>query len=67
MLTLFTRRSYSVKHHPLYVNGDEEKETILKRFLATFEEGDNLLAKVSRERRTIEQHSKKTLLYFHCI
>jgi len=43
------RRSYSVKHHPLYVNGDEEKETIMKRFLATFEEGDNPLAKITHE------------------
>lgn len=41
------RRSYSVKHHPSYVNGDEDKETIMKRFLATFEEGDNPLAKVN--------------------
>jgi len=43
------RRSYSVKHHPLYVNGDEDKETIMKRFLATFEEGDDLLAKITHE------------------
>jgi len=43
------KRSYSVKHHPLYVNGDEDKETIIKRFLATFEEGDDLLAKITHE------------------
>jgi len=43
------RRTYSVKHHPLYVNGDEDKETILKRFLATFEEGDNPKAKITHE------------------
>jgi len=43
------RRCYSVKHHPLYVNGDEDKENIMKRFLATFEEGDNPLAKITHE------------------
>lgn len=40
------RRSYSVEHHPLYKNGDEDKEQIIARFLATFEEGDNPLAEV---------------------
>lgn len=43
------RRAYSVKHHPLYVNGDEDKETIMKRFLATFEEGDDRQAKITQE------------------
>jgi len=43
------RRSYSVKHHPLYVNGDEDKEEIMKRFLATFEEGENPSAKITLE------------------
>ncbi|XP_037049819.1 calcyphosin-like protein [Bradysia coprophila] len=43
------RRSYSVKHHPLYVNGDEDKETIMKRFLATFEEGGDLRAEITIE------------------
>jgi len=43
------RRSYSVKHHPLFVNGDEGEEEILKRFLATFEEGDNLNAEITKE------------------
>lgn len=43
------RRTYSVKKHPLYVNGDEDKEEIMKRFLATFEQGDNPSAKITHE------------------
>jgi len=46
---MLVRRCYSVKHHPLYVNGDEDEENIMKRFLATFEEGDNPLAKITHE------------------
>lgn len=43
---IYIRRSYSVERHPLYENGDEDKEEIMARFLATFEEGDNLSAEV---------------------
>ncbi|XP_037032742.1 calcyphosin-like protein [Bradysia coprophila] len=43
------RQSYSVEDHPLYKNGDEDKEEIMKRFLATFEEGGNLSAEITRE------------------
>lgn len=43
------RQTYSVEHHPLYENGDEDKEQILERFLATFEEGDNPSAKITHE------------------
>ncbi|KAG4069894.1 hypothetical protein HA402_009601 [Bradysia odoriphaga] len=43
------RRSYSVERHPLFENGDEDKQQIMARFLATFEEGDNLAAEITRE------------------
>jgi len=43
------RKSYSVEHHPLFENGDEIREQIMQRFLATFEEGDNLLAEITHE------------------
>lgn len=46
LLKHILRQSYSVEDHPLYKNGDEDKEQIMVRFLATFEEGDNLLAEV---------------------
>lgn len=56
------------------MNGDEEKETIMKRFLATFEEGEDLRAEVSRtddltlialtEKRTTPNTTPKVRLRF---
>lgn len=43
------RHTYSVKHHPMYVSGEETEEQILNQFLANFEEGGNIDAKVSQE------------------
>ncbi|KAJ6643004.1 Calcyphosin-like protein [Pseudolycoriella hygida] len=40
---------YSVKHHPLYISGEESEENILKKFLATFEVGGDVDAKVTHE------------------
>lgn len=45
----FIRNVYSVKHHPLYISGEETEENILKKFLANFEEGGDVDAKVTQE------------------
>jgi len=40
---------YSVQHHPLYVSGEQTEAQILKKFLATFEEGALVDAHVTKE------------------
>lgn len=35
-----------MKHHPLYISGEATEDEILKKFLATFEVGGDVDAKV---------------------